>query len=146
MPVVITKGMQSSYALLIRMMSMSSRTTQVSSTRVRGRRRRKKGVQKLRKELDSQPTAVSGLPPCPRHLKGRTRDVWQFLMAQYVFLPEDAPGPEDREGWVLVQAEAHLDVDAHGYGLPVFLAGSKRHFLTASIALSSKPSPSECVI
>jgi hypothetical protein len=61
--------------------------------------RRKKGVLKLRRELDSQPTAVSDLPPFPRHLIGRTRDVWQFLMAQYVFLPEDAPGPEDREGW-----------------------------------------------
>lgn len=39
---------------------------------------RKKGVRKLREKLDSEPKATRGLPPCPRHLRGRARAAWNF--------------------------------------------------------------------
>ena len=39
---------------------------------------RKIGVNKLRAKIAAEPLASRGLPPCPRHLKGRARAAWKF--------------------------------------------------------------------
>ena len=39
---------------------------------------RKKGVHKLAQQLEAEPKASRGLPPCPEHLKGRAREAWKF--------------------------------------------------------------------
>jgi len=39
---------------------------------------RKKGVRKLRQQLEAEPKAQSGLPECPRHLSGRAKKAWTF--------------------------------------------------------------------
>ena len=38
----------------------------------------KRGVHKLDAKLDAEPKATRGLPPCPKHLKGRARTAWRF--------------------------------------------------------------------
>ncbi|MGH9522720.1 MAG: phage terminase small subunit P27 family [Terriglobales bacterium] len=43
---------------------------------------RKKGKGKLRERLASEPNATRGLPPCPRHLRGRGRAAWKFWSAE----------------------------------------------------------------
>jgi len=37
-----------------------------------------RGKKKLRQLLAQEPKAADGLPPCPRHLKGRARHAWTF--------------------------------------------------------------------
>lgn len=39
---------------------------------------KKRGVHKLEEKLKAQPKASAGLPPCPAHLKGRSRAAWKF--------------------------------------------------------------------
>lgn len=39
---------------------------------------RKKGVGKLNEKLAAEPKTTRGLPPCPRHLRGRARAAWNF--------------------------------------------------------------------
>lgn len=36
------------------------------------------GKEKLKQRLLAEPNAASGLPECPRHLKGRARTAWEF--------------------------------------------------------------------
>ncbi len=36
------------------------------------------GVRKLKEKLEAEPKATHGLPPCPRHLRGRARAAWGF--------------------------------------------------------------------
>jgi len=38
----------------------------------------KHGKQKLAQRAAAEPKATSGLPACPRHLKGRARSAWKF--------------------------------------------------------------------
>jgi P27 family predicted phage terminase small subunit len=51
---------------------------------------RKKGMRKLRQELNRQPRTVSGLPECPQHLQGRARAAWDFLKEQLETMDLDA--------------------------------------------------------
>jgi P27 family predicted phage terminase small subunit len=39
---------------------------------------RKRGARKLAERADSEPKATKGLPPCPKHLRGRARAAWNF--------------------------------------------------------------------
>jgi P27 family predicted phage terminase small subunit len=39
---------------------------------------RQRGKRKLEEKLAAEPKAARGLPPCPRHLKGRARAAWNF--------------------------------------------------------------------
>lgn len=39
---------------------------------------RQRGVRKHAARIAAEPKATSGLPPCPRHLKGRARAAWNF--------------------------------------------------------------------
>lgn len=39
---------------------------------------RKRGVNKLAERLEMEPQAKRGFPPCPRHLRGRSRSAWKF--------------------------------------------------------------------
>lgn len=39
---------------------------------------RKRGILKLRQQLEREPKAARGLPDCPRHLAGRGRAAWRF--------------------------------------------------------------------
>ena len=39
---------------------------------------RKIGKKKLQQRSDAEPKAMHGLPPCPRHLRGRARAAWNF--------------------------------------------------------------------
>lgn len=38
----------------------------------------RRGVHKLEDRLASEPKPASGLPPCPKHLKGTARKAWRF--------------------------------------------------------------------
>lgn len=42
----------------------------------------KHGKGKLQERLTAQVKATPGLPPCPRHLKGRARSAWRFWSAE----------------------------------------------------------------
>lgn len=39
---------------------------------------RRKGRKKLEQQLAAEPKPTTGLPNCPRHLKGRARSAWNF--------------------------------------------------------------------
>jgi hypothetical protein len=41
----------------------------------------KRGVHKLDAKLDAEPKATRGLPPCPKHLRGRARTAWRCWRA-----------------------------------------------------------------
>lgn len=49
----------------------------------------KRGVHQLDKRLDSEPKAPSGLPECPKHLKGRSRSAWNFWSEQLAIMKLD---------------------------------------------------------
>jgi P27 family predicted phage terminase small subunit len=42
----------------------------------------KRGKRKLQRQLDSEPKAARGLPPCPKHLTGRARAAWKFWVEE----------------------------------------------------------------
>ena len=42
----------------------------------------KRGVHKLDATLEAEPKATSGLPACPKHLKGLARKAWRFWVAE----------------------------------------------------------------
>jgi P27 family predicted phage terminase small subunit len=50
---------------------------------------RKKGVHRLEQQLAAEPKATRGLPPCPRHLKGRARAAWIFWSKELVAMDID---------------------------------------------------------
>jgi P27 family predicted phage terminase small subunit len=49
----------------------------------------KRGVHKLEQKLASKPKATSGLPRCPRHLKGRARYAWGFWSEELAVMKID---------------------------------------------------------
>lgn len=50
---------------------------------------RKHGKNKLEERLAAGPKATTGLPNCPRHLKGRSRSVWNFFSEELAAMKLD---------------------------------------------------------
>ena len=50
---------------------------------------KKKGVRKLEQQLEAEPKATRGLPPCPEYLKGRARDAWNFWSRELALMDLD---------------------------------------------------------
>jgi P27 family predicted phage terminase small subunit len=50
---------------------------------------RQKGRRKLQQQLESEPQASRGLPPCPEHLQGRAREAWEFWSAELALMDLD---------------------------------------------------------
>lgn len=50
---------------------------------------RKRGVKKLRELQAKVPKPSSGLPECPRHLRGRARSVWNFWAEELAVMKVD---------------------------------------------------------
>jgi P27 family predicted phage terminase small subunit len=50
---------------------------------------RQKGKRKLQQQLESEPQASRGLPPCPEHLQGRAREAWEFWSAELAAMDLD---------------------------------------------------------
>jgi len=50
---------------------------------------RKIGKEKLKQRLLAEPMSASGLPPCPRHLRGRARAAWGFWAKQLAVMGLD---------------------------------------------------------
>ncbi len=49
----------------------------------------RRGVHKLEQQLAAKPKATSGLPSCPRHLKGRARYAWNFWSEELAVMKID---------------------------------------------------------
>ena len=49
----------------------------------------KRGVHKLQERLEAEPEARRGLPDCPRHIKGRAREAWEFWVEELVAMNLD---------------------------------------------------------
>lgn len=50
---------------------------------------RKRGVNKLREQLERLPKAERGFPPCPEHLSDLARKTWEFLAGQIEIMNQD---------------------------------------------------------
>jgi P27 family predicted phage terminase small subunit len=60
---------------------------------------RRKGKHKLEEQLASEPKASKGLPSCPKHLKGRAREAWNFWARELAAMNLDrAPDAHMLEG------------------------------------------------
>jgi P27 family predicted phage terminase small subunit len=79
---------------------------------------RKIGKKKLQQRLEAIPKATHGLPPCPRHLRGRARARWNYWKQELEVMELDA-APDDAmlEGACVNYAkavQADAEVLAHG--------------------------------
>lgn len=60
---------------------------------------RKVGVHKLAAQIAGEPKAARGLPPCPRHLRGRARAAWNFWREELIAMGLDCrPDAQMLEG------------------------------------------------
>ncbi len=60
---------------------------------------RKIGAHKLAAQIAGEPRAVRGLPPCPRHLRGRARAAWNFWREELIAMNLDCrPDAQMLEG------------------------------------------------
>ena len=60
---------------------------------------RKIGAHKLAAQIAGEPRAVRGLPPCPRHLRGRARAAWNFWREELITMNLDCrPDAQMLEG------------------------------------------------
>lgn len=80
---------------------------------------RKHGKKKLERQLDKGPKAATGLPPCPKHLKGRARSAWNFWSAELAAMKLDKrPDGPMLEGACINYARAikmELILEEEGY-------------------------------
>lgn len=75
---------------------------------------RDRGVHKLEQKLASEPKPTVGLPPCPRHLRGRARVAWKFFVEELKGMKLDArPDATMLEG-VCVHYEKAVDAYIKG--------------------------------
>jgi len=50
----------------------------------------KRGKRKLQQQLDKEPKAARGLPPCPKHVVGVARSAWKFWVEELQEMKLDA--------------------------------------------------------
>lgn len=81
----------------------------------------KLGKRKLQEKLESEPAATCGLPECPRHLKGRAREVWTFWTTELAVMQIDRrPDAQMLEGACVAYSRAvQADLEVERVGITV---------------------------